>query len=357
MGQRPTYPTITSCNFDEEFKIPETPFLQQYPFRPQAPDQDRPPSQSSLIDIDEYDPERPSLGFQTPNNAPSRSWQSGFATIPEESSVTSQRTIRARSSTYDDSPPVSPKSMAPPRSKLEDRSAYNLRIYATAIPEETPESIDPAILSKDAFAVLNSAIGDTNGSNLNTANSSHSSLAIEIPATPGSARSMFEPLLAAAFPSSSPMATGNESPILGHTFSETSSLYSSPSPSPSISLTSSPIQLPSPVIRCSPRPPHAHLPNTSLSINFAELPKLAPSPRGPRGSPPKLLRTSIAALRQMNSDASDAKKEKAGKGETRYLRLGREDSVQLHGDESWLDEIEDHIELDQSCQQAGRSAA
>ena len=51
----------------------------------------------------------------------------------------------------------------------------------------------------------------------------------------------------------------------------------------------------------------------------------------------------------MNSDAADAKKEKAGRGERRYLRLGREDSVQLPGDESWLDEIEDDIavELDE----------
>jgi hypothetical protein len=52
----------------------------------------------------------------------------------------------------------------------------------------------------------------------------------------------------------------------------------------------------------------------------------------------------------MNSDAADAKNEKAGHGERRYLRLGRESSVQLPGDESWLDEIEDEdsVELDEA---------
>ena len=52
----------------------------------------------------------------------------------------------------------------------------------------------------------------------------------------------------------------------------------------------------------------------------------------------------------MNSDASDARKERSGRGERRYLRLGRESSVQLPGDESWLDELEDYeaegVELD-----------
>tara|TARA_R110002003_G_scaffold534_6_gene20229 strand:+ start:9182 stop:9931 length:750 start_codon:yes stop_codon:yes gene_type:complete len=52
----------------------------------------------------------------------------------------------------------------------------------------------------------------------------------------------------------------------------------------------------------------------------------------------------------MNSDAADAKNEKAGHGERRYLRIGRESSVQLPGDESWLDELEDEdsVELDEA---------
>jgi hypothetical protein len=43
----------------------------------------------------------------------------------------------------------------------------------------------------------------------------------------------------------------------------------------------------------------------------------------------------------MNSDAANARKERAGRGERRYLRLGRDDSVSMPGDESWLDEMED----------------
>lgn len=42
----------------------------------------------------------------------------------------------------------------------------------------------------------------------------------------------------------------------------------------------------------------------------------------------------------MNSDASAARRERAGRGERRFLRLGREGSVQLPGEESWLDELE-----------------
>ena len=71
------------------------------------------------------------------------------------------------------------------------------------------------------------------------------------------------------------------------------------------------------------------------------MPKLNPSPRGPRDSPSRPLRSSIAALRRMNSDAADAKKNKSGRGERRYLRIGREESVNLPGDESWLDDLED----------------
>lgn len=43
----------------------------------------------------------------------------------------------------------------------------------------------------------------------------------------------------------------------------------------------------------------------------------------------------------MNSDAEKGGKEKAGRGERRYLRLGREDSIALPGEESYLDELDD----------------
>lgn len=51
----------------------------------------------------------------------------------------------------------------------------------------------------------------------------------------------------------------------------------------------------------------------------------------------------------MNSDASAARKERGGRGERRFLRLGREGSVQLPGEESWLDELEgyENEELDE----------
>jgi hypothetical protein len=347
-----TYLSARHYDFSETFKLPDTPLLAQYPFRPQTPDRNRSPSPSSLIDLDEYDPERPSLVFQTPANTSSRAWQSGFAAIPEESSVTSSKTIGVDSSCYDDSPPVSPKTVSPPRFVLDSRSTYNLPVYATAIPEEPSEIIDPAILSKHAFNLLTSGIGNANGSIIKTSHGNRSSLALVIPPTPASAQSVFEPLLTAAFPSSPPI--GNESPVLGriHSESQASSICSSPalSLSSSFSPTTSLLNLPSPAIPSSPRPSHAQLPVPGLSINFAKVPKLSPSPRGPRGSPPRPLRSSIAALRRMNSDAADAKKEKAGRGERRYLRLGREDSVQLPGDESWLDDIEDDdqtIELDE----------
>jgi hypothetical protein len=342
-----SFPSSQHYDFNGSW-MPETPLLQQYPFGMQTLDQDRSPSQTSMIDIDEYDPEQPSCIYQTPtNNANTRAFQSAFATIPEESSVNSQRTMDADHSRYDDSPPVSPKTLSLPRFTMNDRSAYNLPIHATTIPEEPCNTIDPSILSNYAFSMLNSSLNEGDGSIFQTQNSSRSSVAI--PTTPGSGRSMFEPLLEAAFPSSPQQAAGNDSPTIGHANSEqSSSVYTQPSPS--LPPTASPMELPSPVFPSSPRPGHAQLPfqTTGLSINFAEVPGLSPSPRGPRGSPPRPLRSSIAALRRMNSDAADAKKAKAGRGERRYLRLGREDSVPVPGDESWLDELDESVqELDE----------
>jgi hypothetical protein len=42
----------------------------------------------------------------------------------------------------------------------------------------------------------------------------------------------------------------------------------------------------------------------------------------------------------MNSDAEKGGKDKAGRGERRYLRLGREASIRLPGEESFLDELD-----------------
>ena len=326
--------------------VPETPLLQQYPFATQNSKRDRSPSPSSIIDIDEYDPENSSCIYQKPTNPILRSFQSDFAAIPEESSVGSQRTAEVEQLRYDDSPPVSPKTLSPPSFMLGVQSAYNLPIHATTIPEESTDAITPSIISKDDFSMLNSSFDEGNAGIFDIPNSNRPRIAV--PTSPESARTIFDHLLDAAFPSSSPNVAIKDSPTIGHVHSmQSSSNYTLPSPSPSP--TSSPIELPSPAFPCSPRPSYAQLPSSGLSINFAELPRLTPSPREPRGSPPRPLRSSIAALRRMNSDAADAKKAKSGRGERRYLRLGREDSMQIPGDESWLDELEDEscVELDE----------
>ncbi|KAI8933217.1 hypothetical protein NX059_009852 [Plenodomus lindquistii] len=323
--------------------MPDTPLLQQHPFGVHTPERNRSPtSPTNMIDIDEYDPEKPNCIYQTPPNpnAHSRTYQSAFAPIPEESSICSNKTVDVKLSRNEDSPPVSPKTMSPPRFNFQNRAAYNLPVHATCIPEEVSETIDPSIISKDAFgeySTMDDSIFGTHAVNKR--------ISIEVPATSQSAQLMLEPLLNAAFPS-------NESPTIGHDCSELSlSCYSSRSPSPSPG--ASPIELPSPAYPCSPRPAHAQLPGSQaqgLSINFADVPKLQPSPRGPRHSPPRPLRSSIAQLRRMNSDALEAKDTKAGRGERRYLRLGREASMNVPGDESWLDDLDDSsaVELDEA---------
>lgn len=308
--------------------MPETPYLQQYPFRINAPDRQSSPSQTSLIDIDESDPERPSSAFQTPAILP-RTHQSACSTIPEESSVGSKGTLDRDQSRYEDSPPVSPKTTSPPRFMLHDQ--YNLPIHATVIQEEPVETIDPAVLTKEKFSILNSGFEHSQGSITQSADSSRTS--IVIPTSPG----LLDFLLDPKFPSSQAM----NSPTIR---SQTSSMYSSPSHSPQASIfKSTSLLAPS-----SPRPSHAQIP--TLSINFADIPKLHPDPCDPRISAPKPLRSSIQQLRRMNSEASDARKDKAGRGERRYLRLGRESSVQLPSEESWLDELDSYttsgLELD-----------
>jgi hypothetical protein len=337
-------------NFSRKSKMPDTPYLSQSPFRPETPDHDESVSYSSLIDFDSYDTERLSMIFQTPTNMSSRTWQSAFAAIPEESSVSSQRTLDVNLPRHDESTPVSPKTMSPPRFDLNERTAYNLPVYATVIPEETSDTIDPAILGKDDFMLLNSSFADVDVRIMQVPDVSQTSIALVVPKPSELAELKLEPLFQAEFPSSPPTVHAHDSPVLGHHQSEASSIYSLPASSLSLSPTSSPIELPSPLIPCSPWPSHAQLPNTapSVAIDFAAMPKFSPSPQGLRHSPPRPLRTSIAALRRMNSDAAKRKKEKIGRGERRYLRFGREDSVPLPGDESWLDEMEDNCSTELS---------
>lgn len=343
----PTEPTSQQTTEFSGHWVPDTPLLQQHPFGVHTPDRNQSPSPTSVIDLDEYDPAQPSCIYQTPPNPNniSRSYQSAFAPIPEESSICSSRVADIDQPRTDDSPRVSPKTISPPRLSFNNRSAYNLPIHATCIPEEFSGTIDPSVLSKDSFSMLNSEYSIPDDSIFGAYNSNH--LSIAMPSSSGSAQLVFDPLLAAAFPASPPLVVSNDSPTIGHQSDLSISVYSSRSRSPSP--VPSPIELPSPVFPCSPRPSHAQLPGARLSINFADVPKLHPSPVGPRGSPPRPLRSSIAQLRRMNSDAVDAKNSKAGRGERRYLRLGREDSMQVPGDESWLDELDEDntVELDE----------
>jgi len=327
---------------DQDFNvnwIPGTPMLQQHPFGVSPPERNQSPSPTSIIDIDEYHPEQVSCIYHTPPNpnVTSRIYQSAFAPIPEESSVCSNKTLDGEVSRSRDSPSVSPMAMSPPRFSFQDRSAYNLPVHATCIPEEIADTIDPTILSKAASNTpsnYSSAEDSVFG-----AHASENDIGLTIPPSPRTNKSTPEPLPEATSP-------GTDSPTMGHDLSELSlSCYTrSPSPSP----TNSPIKLPSPKFPCSPRPAHALLPVQNLSLNFAAVPTLHPSPRGPRSSPPRPLRTSIAQLRRMNSEAVEVKDTKAARGERRYLRIDRENNPRISG-ESWLDELEDSstVELDE----------
>ena len=299
--------------------MPDTPYLQQYPFRIGTPDRQSSPSQMSLIDLDEYDPDQLGLASRTFANVLPRTYQPACTTILEETSVGSKGALDHESNRYGDSPPVSPKTSSPPRFTL--NSQYNLPVHATTIPEEEfPETIDPSVLTKDDFSIFNSGLGYSRDSIAQSANSSRTS--IVVPTTPG----LLAPLLSVTLPS----PRGMDSPTIR---SQTSSIYSSPSHSRHASVSDIGFHAP-----CSPRPAHASLP--TLPISFTDMPNLHPGLRGSRVSRPKPLRLSIQQLRRMNSDAADARKDKAGHGERRYLRLGFESSVQPPGEESWFDELD-----------------
>jgi hypothetical protein len=293
-------------------------------------------SMDGSLTKDEYDPEQPHLVFQTPSVKPTRNFSSPFSTIPEESSARSDRTMTRDQYRSDDSPPCSPKTL--PQQFQTDQAS---------ILEHSLDTIDPSLLSASAFHSLTTPF-DTSRGSIIEAPYSATRTSIPIPSSPRVAQTMFTPLLEGAFSSSSPSPIAREFPLAGSKSSATAhapsdsqtsinidhhsahsspySLYSLPSPT-SPSLMNPP---------CSPRPAHAQLPTPSL--NFAGMPKLTPSPCGPRSSSPRPLRTSIQQLRRMNSDA-----EKGGRSreERRYLRLGRRDSIALPGDESWLDELSD----------------
>jgi len=308
------------------------------PFEPLL--SDSPSSHQPLLD--EYDPEYPRLVFETPESSPrAKNFPSPISTIPEESSTVGKSSMDYERLPNGDSPPCSPKTLRPNSSLPPadtDYPQYSVQ-FSTIQEESFLETIDPAILSNDAFATLNRGF-DADMCTTQPGKSPREST--PLPESAETANAMLEPLLEAAFGSSPTLenGTGSQRAYFDQAMqsgrSSASSIYSSPSPRTSL--------CPSPTsfLPSSPRPQHAKLPTPSL--NFSDMPSLAPSLCGPRGSPPRPLRTSIAKLRRMNSDAEENGKDKAGRAERRYLRLGREDSIALPGEESYLDELEDDME-------------
>ncbi|KAF1998199.1 hypothetical protein P154DRAFT_604518 [Amniculicola lignicola CBS 123094] len=271
--------------------------------------------------VDEYDPERPHLVYQTPRTSPTQQFSSAFSTIPEESSVASHRIQDYQRLQNEDSPPCSPKTV--PLSTFS-----SLKCQQSSNDNEKLDTIDPVLLSKDTFSLLNSSFEYSNPRTSQTTQTT-----ISMPTSPGFTKSMFEPLLEAAFPSSPPTQDSIRATTPNQRGLAPPSVSAQSSPSSIYSVSPNSSRLPSPIAPCSPRPRHSQLPTPSL--NFNHMPTLAPSPRGPRSSPPRPLSSSIQKLRRMNSDARKGSRE-----ERRYLRLGREDSTQLPGEESWLDELD-----------------
>ncbi|KAF2448853.1 hypothetical protein P171DRAFT_509183 [Karstenula rhodostoma CBS 690.94] len=287
--------------------------------------------------LDNYDLERPHFVHQSPTTKLTRSFSSPFSTILEESSPRPEGFEQLKS---EDSPPCSPKSMPSDScSNLRDRAAYNLPIRDTTILEE-PDTIDPAILSKDAFTSLNSPFDHTNGSITQDTNSERNSTTV--PKSSTAAMNLMQPLVDAAFPSSPPVQhihLPSNHALHDSMVFDLPGLYihsspTSPCPSPS---PSSPL----PMAPGSPRPAHAQLPTLAPTINFAAMPTFAPS--GPREPPARSLRSSIQTLRRMNSETNQGTK-----AERRYTNLGREDSIALPGEESWLEDLDKYEDEDET---------
>jgi hypothetical protein len=315
-------------NFDD-LRTPDSPFGPSSPFDINLPD-----SLAHPFKTDKCDPERPHSVYRTPVNSPSaRNFPAPFSTIQQKSLIKPERTATYQQLESETSPPLSPKSL--PRQMAQEPSAYNLPIKHTTILEEyTSETIDPSIISKDGFTMLNSGFDNRNSSIMNPPKNNRYNVK-PIPNSPDTAREMFEPLLEAAFPSSPPTQDCTNlslpSPSPKRTRSDDRSGRDS-SPSSMYSFATLAYSPCIPQAPCSPRPHNATLPTPAL--NFTNMPMLNPSVGGPRAVPSSPLRSSIQKLRRMNSDA-----EKNGRGERRYLRLGREDSIALPEEESWLDEL------------------
>lgn len=229
-----------------------------------------------------------------------------------------------------DSPPCSPKTTpkTTPRKCEDHRSlqGYNLPISNTTIPEHPFETIDPAVLCQEAFSPLNNPF-DMNSSILGGSSSQNNM----IPSCPSLAVNSFQPLLDAAFPSSMTMPILDSSLASRDPQSDFSNMHGSVFQSYD-TLFSSPIPTLLPNAPTSPRPAHAQLPTPIMTFNNVPTSQV----NGPRHPPPTSpLRLSIQTLRRMNSDTK-----KGGRAEQRYIQLGREQSVTLPGDESWIRDLD-----------------
>lgn len=287
-----------------------------------------------------FSTECPSPVYQPTASGISRSFSSPFSSIPEESSAEPLLTADCESIDPYDSRPCSPKTIPSVASHSHpNHEAYNLPIKDTTIPEEPLDTVDPAILSKETYASLKGPFDNGSGSAISDRKKEQNNLLVY--SNPSDVVRSIQPLIDAAFPSSPPTQPDSlalEPPGL-FIQSSPSSLYSAPSPSPSF-----------PMAPNSPRPGHAQLPLGTPTINFTNVPILTPC--GPRDPPPRSLRSSIQALRRMNSDTK-----KGGKAERRYANFGREDSIALPGDESWLEGIEGYEEEEDETwdEQKGRA--
>lgn len=289
---------------------------------------------AKILRVDEIDTAKSHLKNPSAAIKPTRNFSSPYSAIPEEPSPKPDCTEFERRKS-EDSPPCSPKTIPSDScSNLYDRAAYNLPIKDTTIPEE-PDTIDPAILSKDAFTSLNSPFDNKSGKIITDSTMYRNTMTM--PTSSDAALHSMQPLIDAAFPSSPPTLGVDLSTTQGLRDSlilELPELYMRPFPS---SVPSSPSPSPTfqglPMAPSSPRPAHAQLPSLAPTIKFGALPNL--SPAGPRGPPARSLRSSIQALRRMNSDTK-----MGGKAERRYANLGREDSIALPGEESWLEELD-----------------
>ncbi|KAF2179786.1 hypothetical protein K469DRAFT_715878 [Zopfia rhizophila CBS 207.26] len=345
-----------------EPRTPDSPTAPSSPFEVLVPVFSSSPERPLLAD--EYDPTQPHLVYHTLASNRTNQFPSPFSTIPEESSAASARTVDHERLCSEGSPQCLRKAIRPhsflPRSV--ERLPCDSSVETHSIREEpVPDNINPARLSKDAFSTFNHAFDNPNTGTLKTSESS-SRNGIPMPISPTSAKPIFKPLIGAAFPSSPPFqkeADGSPSSTPKRARSTKQSNLAPPrnpaqpgsppslprtaesSPSSVYSVIPSSPPSHSPLPPCSPRPKHAELPAPSL--NFTNIPTLFPPPSGPRRSPPRPLWSSIQTLRRMNSDAN-----KCGREERRYLRLGREDSIALPGEESWLDKLENAVEDDET---------